>query len=132
MSHSVPLAAPPVFCGDIGSLGIAWLCSGNHDDDRVLVLNFGAVPRWKRDVALESNCDALLRQLIAYLRSMEKEAFSVVFLHDPHTSGAMPAFTWFLHAHEMLTRKMRKRLKQLYIIRPTLSIRAVMWFLETR
>lgn len=63
---------------------------------------------------------------MATLDQLVTEDYVLVYLHGGAAKSSRPSFTWIKKCYQLVDRKLRKNLKRLYIVHPTIWVRTLL------
>lgn len=72
------------------------------------------------------NLDRLLAYVVSVMHPIVHNEYAILYIQSNSTRNNSVSFSWLLKAYKILTRSYKKNLKALYILHPTLSVRAVL------
>lgn len=65
------------------------------------------------------------RYVLSTLEELVVDDYIIVYLHGSTPKGCMPTFGWLKRCYQLVNHRLRKNLKKLYLVHPTLWIRTV-------
>ena len=64
------------------------------------------------------------RYVLTTLDQLVAEDYVLVYFHGATPKSCIPRFSWFKNCYQMIDRRLRKNLKRLYLVHPTLWLKA--------
>ena len=70
-------------------------------------------------------CDCVeLRYVLTTLDQLVAEDYVLIYFHGATSKSCIPRFSWVKNCYQMIDRRLRKNLKRLYLVHPTLWLKA--------
>lgn len=69
----------------------------------------------------------LFLYVVKTLEQLVTEDYVLVYLHGGSSRGNVPPFPWLKKCYQLLDRRLRKSLKNLYMVHPTFWLKSVVW-----
>lgn len=66
----------------------------------------------------------LFRYVLTTLDQLVAEDYVLVYFHGATPKSCIPRFSWVKNCYQMIDRRLRKNLKRLYLVHPTLWLKA--------
>lgn len=71
--------------------------------------------------------DNLFLYVVKTLEQLVTEDYVFVYLHGGSTRTTSPSFAWLKQCYQLLDYRLRKSLKNLYMVHPTLWLKSIVW-----
>lgn len=71
--------------------------------------------------------DNLFLYVVKTLEQLVTEDYVLIYLHGGSTRSNVPPFPWLKKCYQLLDRKLRKRLKNLFMVHPTFWLKSIVW-----
>lgn len=66
----------------------------------------------------------LTRYVLTTLDHLVAEDYVLIYFHGATPKNCIPRFSWVKNCYQMIDRRLRKNLKRLYLVHPTLWLKA--------
>ncbi|KAJ6641618.1 Protein prune like 2 [Pseudolycoriella hygida] len=71
--------------------------------------------------------DNLFLYVVKTLEQLVTEDYVLIYLHGGSSRGNVPPFPWLKKCYQLLDRRLRKSLKNLFMVHPTFWLKSVVW-----
>ncbi|CAM1313122.1 ARF4 (predicted) [Pycnogonum litorale] len=99
---------------------------GYYGDDRNAIIVFSACylpDRCRRDY--DYVMDNLFLYVLTTLDTLVAEDYILIYLHGATQRSNMPSFGWLKRCYQMIDRRLRKNLKQLFLVHPSFWVKTI-------
>lgn len=77
-----------------------------------------------RYITMPTNFQIQNRYVLTTLDQLVAEDYVLIYFHGATPKSCIPRFTWVKNCYQMIDRRLRKNLKRLYLVHPTLWLKA--------
>uniref|UniRef100_T1PLH9 Divergent CRAL/TRIO domain protein n=3 Tax=Calyptratae TaxID=43742 RepID=T1PLH9_MUSDO len=71
--------------------------------------------------------DNLFLYVVKTLEQLVTDDYVLIYLHGGSSRRNMPPFPWLKKCYQLLDRRLRKSLKNMYLVHPTFWIKSIIW-----